>query len=185
MKKTIIFIISFAFLLTLSFVIINNNNCKESTDLKDFTTGSYKDFNGGKSAEIFFEDFCEMNNTSKMRFYYYDYGRRISLHKYYSIFDVDIKYSYEEYLIIKEKLLEHTEKQNPENNKLNDYVVASIIDNKENYKNNTACICYNDETCVIRYLFVYKLKNTSDINIRTIIPWNFGDGWTLDKWTME
>ena len=124
-------------------------------------------------------------NAEKTRFFYYDYGKRISLHKYYTIFDVDIKYSNEMYLTVKEELLKHTLKNDPEYNKLNDYVVSYIINSKENYTNNTACICYNDETCVIRYLFIYKLKPTTDTNVRTVIPWNFGDAWTLDEWAIQ
>lgn len=184
MKRKVLLIVCL-FLLALLFVIINNTNCKESNDLKDFTNNTYKNFNGGESAKAFFDEYCEIDNYEKVRFYYSDFGKRISLHKYYTVFDVDVKYSNEMYLAVKESLLRHTEKNDPDYNKLNDYVVSRIINNKEIYRNNTACICYNDEACVIRYLFICKLKSEEDTNIRAIIPWNFGEAWTLDEWAKQ
>lgn len=79
MKRKVLLIVCL-FLLALLFVIINNTNCKESNDLKDFTNNTYKNFNGGESAKAFFDEYCEIDNYEKVRFYYSDFGKRISLH---------------------------------------------------------------------------------------------------------
>lgn len=182
-KRNLLCIIFGFFAVALSLVIIvyNNNYYQIIRDEQYFIDGRYESLKYGSTAKEFFTQFIESDDNSDIKFLYKDLGKRISLHKYYTFYMVEIPYTAEEYQNEKIHLSKDLEDTDPKYCMLNDYLVRRVIINEELYTNNFACICFDDSSNTIRYIIFCHLKvNENSISkIRSIISWHIGKEWDI------
>lgn len=133
-------------------IFINNYTILETSDVKYYTSGKYKKVNGGKDASQFLPELKSLEDYSDIKFAYADGNRIISLHKYRTFFILDIKYSSKKYNLEKERLFESINLEN-KNYEMGNYKITIVNSDEKIFQDNYACICYNDSSCTIRYLF--------------------------------
>lgn len=128
--------------------------CVDSSE--SFLNGDYVSFNGGYSAQQFFEKYVDTAEYKNISFKYADSEKIIWLEEFYSTFVLDIQYKKEKYEVLKQELLLHT--NNPDQNKLSNYYEGFLltkIDSQEKlYTENYCGIYFNDEFHIVRYIFI-------------------------------
>lgn len=162
------------FLLLLSFIIITfflispfiyiniRNSTYKRTDSKyDFLNSNYVQYNGGKEAQIFFEEFADVEENKGISFKYRDKDKAITLKSAtHTVFALDIKYSSKNYYHHKNNVWKDTDMPNI-NEKMNYYdsfLLTTVMLDKDVYNDNYCGIFFDDNDYIIRYIFIYDVK---------------------------
>lgn len=184
-KRNLLCIIFGFFAVALSLVIIvyNNNYYQIIRDEQYFIDGRYESLKYGSTAKEFFTQFIESDDNSDIKFLYKDLGKRISLHKYYTFYMVDIRCAGDEYQAEKERLSEYIEAGNNEYDMLDNYLINRVVIDDPLYQENYACICFNDTSNTIRYIIFCGLKvdERSTAMIQSVISWHVGKEWDIEN----
>ena len=169
-------------LLLITFVFLRSAYPKQNRNVDNYITGNYQNYNKGEVASKFFPNYQELNNYENIKFLYKDLGKRISLHKYYTFFMLDITYKNDEYQAEKNRLSKYIEVGDSEYDMLDDYLINRVVIDDPLYQNNFACICFNDASNTIRYIIFCGLKvnDKSKAMIQSVISWHVGKEWNTD-----
>lgn len=170
-------------LLFVAFILFRNTHPKQSRDIESYISGNYQNYNKGKTASKFFPNYQNLGNYEEIRFLFKDLGKKISLHKYYTFYMLDIRYADAEYQAEKKRLSEYIEAGNNEYDMLDNYLINRVVIDDPLYQENYACICFNDTSNTIRYIIFCGLKvdERSTAMIQSVISWHVGKEWDIEN----
>ena len=123
--------------------------------------GNYIKYNGRKGAGSFFESFARSGVGNNISFKYRDNDARLTLKSAsHTVFVLDVEYEPEAYLSQKEHISNSTDTPDEDNSKsyYGSFLLASVILDDSLYKDNYCCIAFDDERCIIRYMFFYNTE---------------------------
>ncbi len=183
------------FLLLLSFIIITlflfspfvyiniRNSTYKKTDSKDdFLNNNYVQYNGGREAQIFFEEFADVEGNEDISFKYRDKDKAITLKSAtHTFFVLDVKYSSENYYHHKNNVWKDTDMPNinEKKNYYNSFLLTTVMLDKDFYNDNYCGIFFNDNDYIIRYIFIYDVKrdDVKEDGIKGIIRSSISLDW--------
>lgn len=168
MEKRTLFLLLLSFIIITFFLIspfiyinIRNSTYKRTDSKDDFLNNNYVQYNGGKEARIFFEEFADVEGNKVISFKYRDKDKAITLKSAtHTVFALDIKYSSENYYHHKNNIWKDTDMPNINEimNYYNSFLLTTVMLDKDVYKNNYCGIFFNDNDYIIRYIFFYDVK---------------------------
>ena len=192
MEKRTLFLLLISFIIITIFLFspfiyinIRNSTYKKTDSKDDFLNNNYVQFNGGKEAQIFFEEFADVEGNKDISFKYRDKDKAITLKSTtHTFFVLDIKYNSEDYYYHKNNIWEDTDMPNI-NEKMNYYdsfLLTTVMLDKDVYKNNYCGIFFNDNDYIIRYIFFYNVKRdeVKEVGIRGVICSNVLLDWGIE-----
>ena len=192
MEKRTLFLLLISFIIITIFLFspfiyinIRNSTYKKTDSKDDFLNNNYVQFNGGKEAQIFFEEFADVEGNKDISFKYQDKDKAITLKSAtHTFFVLDIKYNSEDYYYHKNNIWEDTDMPNI-NEKMNFYdsfLLTTVMLDKDVYKNNYCGIFFNDNDYIIRYIFFYNVKRdeVKEVGIRGVIRSNVLLDWGIE-----
>ena len=184
--------------LPLVFCDSNNSNDEitETHDIKDFLDKTYLEYNGGKDAEVFFNEFAYINNYKDIAFHYKDGEKGNYLNNEYyqhTVFVLDVYYPRDIFLEVSDKILLELVGQKAED-------IFLLYDGKQAvafsgykveksdsvYKENIAAVLFDPRYNTIRYAFlcnnvgsVYKLQEVT-IHVLNVSLNSTEKDWVFD-----
>ena len=103
-------IITLFLLLPFIYVNIKNSIYKTTDSIDDFLNNNYIQYNGGKEAQVFFEEFADFNKNEVVSFKYRNNEKAITLKPAtHTIFVLDIKPNSENYYSFKDNVWKDTD----------------------------------------------------------------------------
>ena len=140
--------------------IAQKNTDFQKTDSEDeYLNRNYVSYNGGKEAERFFENFVKLDSFNNISFKYRDNDAKFTLRSAsHTVFALDVEYKAEDYLSHKYNIWENTNMPDENNSKnyYGSFLITSVMLDGGTYTDNYCCIGFDDEHCIIRYLFFYN-----------------------------
>lgn len=134
---------------------------QKTDSIEEYLNGNYIKYNGGKEAGSFFESFARSGVGNNISFKYRDNDARLTLKSAsHMVFVLDVEYEPEAYLSQKEHISNSTDTPDEDNSKsyYGSFLLASVILDDSLYKDNYCCIGFDDERCIIRYMFFYNTE---------------------------
>lgn len=196
MKKKFIWFISIvvSLLLVFSFPTIWNSCIKETHDANDFLSGNYVDYNGGKSAKQFFDEYANLEKYKDIDFHYCDGDRKITFSFAYTktMFALDVWYDEDIFFEVIDTILKDTDSTTLYNSNYtcNGFGDSYIITREDDlYIDNYAAFFVDVTHHTIRFFFLYNVPHKpmeiTDLRMYTDftmdIPWNTNEkNWIFD-----
>lgn len=137
------------------------------TNINLYISEEYKKYDGGKEAGELFPAYDELSNYSDIKFSYENNANFVYYGKLPDFFALDVQYDEDTY----NKELEKAENNNISTRDIGQY--SMFIE--EMCENGTKCICFNEVTHTIRYMYIHNYKLETSAN--TIIYRNSGLDW--------
>ena len=156
-----IIIIMAAFVSPFVYLSHRYSDFQKTDSLEEYLNGNYIKYNGGKEAGSFFESFARSGVGNNISFKYRDNDARLTLKSAsHTVFVLDVEYEPEAYLSQKEHISNSTDTPDKDNSKsyYGSFLLASVILDDSLYKDNYCCIGFDDEGCIIRYMFFYNTE---------------------------
>ena len=156
-----IIIIIAAFVSPFVYLSHRYSDFQKTDSLEEYLNGNYIKYNGGKEAGSFFESFAKSGVGNNIAFKYRDNDARLTLKSAsHTVFVLDVEYEPEAYLSQKEHISNSTDTPDKDNSKsyYGSFLLASVILDDSLYKDNYCCIGFDDEGCIIRYMFFYNTE---------------------------
>lgn len=156
-----IIIIIAAFVSPLVYLSHRYSDFQKTDSIEEYLNGNYIKYNGGKEAHSFFENFVKPDVGNSILFKYRDNDARLTLKSAsHTVFVLDVEYEPEAYLSQKEHISNSTDTPDKDNSKsyYGSFLLASVILDDSLYKDNYCCIGFDDERCIIRYMFFYNTE---------------------------
>lgn len=142
---------------------IKNSTFQRTDSIEEYLNSNYVSYNGGKEAQDFFESFVISDVGDCVLFKYRDNDAKFTLRSAsHTVFVLDVAYESEYYYSHKDYILSSTNR--PDENNIKNYygsfLITSIILDDNLYKNNYCCIGFDNERCIIRYMFFYDTNRS-------------------------
>lgn len=156
-----IIIIMAAFVSPFVYLSRRYSDFQKTDSIEEYLNGNYIKYNGGKEAGSFFESFARSGVGNNISFKYRDNDARLTLKSAsHTVFVLDVEYEPEAYLSQKEHISNSTDTPDKDNSKsyYGSFLLASVILDDSLYKDNYCCIGFDDEGCIIRYMFFYNTE---------------------------
>ncbi len=156
-----IIIIIAAFVSPFVYLSHRYSDFQKTDSIEEYLNGNYIKYNGGKEAGSFFESFARSGVGNNISFKYRDNDARLTLKSAsHTVFVLDVEYEPEAYLSQKEHISNSTDTPDKDNSKsyYGSFLLASVILDDSLYKDNYCCIGFDDEGCIIRYMFFYNTE---------------------------
>ena len=134
---------------------------QKTDSIEEYLNGNYIKYNGGKEAGSFFESFARSGVGNNISFKYRDNDARLTLKSAsHTVFALDVEYEPKAYLSQKEHISNSTDTPDKDNSKsyYGSFLLSSVILDDSLYKDNYCCIGFDDERCIIRYMFFYNTE---------------------------
>ena len=183
--------------------LISLFQCKDSEiiethDVASFLEKTYLEYNGGKDAQIFFDEFAYTDNYIDIGFHYKDGEKgNYLMDEYYkhTIFALDIYYDRETFLQVSNNILLQIAGKTAEQafdlydgKQMVEFSGYKVEREDSVYKENSAAVLFDPRYNTIRYAFLYNdTRNVYDIMVATIyvlnVKTNYPDderGWVFD-----
>ena len=156
-----IIIIIAAFVSPFVYLSHRYSDFQKTDSIEEYLNGNYIKYNGGKESGSFFESFARSGVGNNISFKYRDNDARLTLKSAsHTVFVLDVEYEPEAYLSQKEHISNSTDTPDKDNSKsyYGSFLLASVILDDSLYKDNYCCIGFDDEGCIIRYMFFYNTE---------------------------
>ena len=142
---------------------IKNSTFQRTDSIEEYLNSNYISYNGGKEAQEFFETFVISDIGNCVLFKYRDNDAKFTLRSAsHTVFVLDVAYESEYYSSHKEYILDSTNRPDENNSKnyYGSFLLTSIILDDNLYENNYCCIGFDNESCLIRYMFFYDTNRS-------------------------
>lgn len=156
-----IIIIIAAFISPFVYLSHRYSDFQKTDSIEEYLNDNYIKYNGGKEAGSFFESFAKSGIGNNILFKYRDNDARLTLKSAsHTVFVLDVEYEPEAYLSQKEHISNSTDTPDKDNSKsyYGSFLLASVILDDSLYKDNYCCIGFDNERCIIRYMFFYNTE---------------------------
>ena len=142
----------------------------------------YVQYNGGKEAQLFFEEFADVGQSQDISFTYRDKDKAITLKSAaHTVFALDIQYSPENYYQHKNHIWKDTDMPDAKEktNYYDSFLLTTVMTDKDVYKDNTCGIFFNDNDSIIRYVFIYDVSrdDAKEDGIKAILRSSVSLNW--------
>lgn len=142
-------------------IFMYNINIEKSDCVDDLFSKNYVSYNGGEDAQLFFEEYLNLEGYKDVKFHYMDGEKIIALYNFFTVFVVDVYYENEQFFELSNTLIQHNEGVSAEAY-FNEYdglhkIAFSGFKIKKSdtiYQNNTAAIMFDPRYYTIRYAFL-------------------------------
>ncbi|MBE6531811.1 MAG: hypothetical protein E7679_06995 [Ruminococcaceae bacterium] len=150
------------------------------TNTKVYLTQKYVKYNYGKDAEVFFNDYAYTENYKDIAFHYCDAEKIISLYNTWTVFVLDVYYDKAEFDNVLDKLTFKINRNEPDST-TGGFLVYSVKDEDDVYKNNSAFVLIDSERNTVRYVLVCDHNDASPYKLYRYVDWTFNDiKWNHD-----
>lgn len=144
---------------------------REDHRVASYFNEQYSEYNGGASARAFFDEFANTEGYQDIAFHYIDAEKIISLHKYYTVFVLDVYYTSDDFSRLYHAIADHSAASGG----YGAFDIYMVDTNDEIYQNNNAYVMFDSQHNTIRYAFICHCPD--DVHPEIVLPWALDINW--------
>lgn len=147
---------------------------REDHCIDSYFTKKHLEYNGGASAEVFFDEFVDTEGYQDIAFHYIDAEKIISLHKYYTVFVLDVYYTTDGFSRVYNTILPDTNHRTASGG-LGAFDIYFIETDDDVYQNNNAYVMFDAQHNTVRYVFICHCSD--NVHPEIVLPWALDINW--------
>ncbi len=147
---------------------------REDHSVASYFNEQYSEYNGGASAKAFFDEFANTEGYQDIAFHYVDAEKIISLHKYYTVFVLDVYYTFDGFSRVHHTILPDADHRTASGG-LGAFDIYCIDTDDDVYRNNNAYVMFDAQHNTIRYVFICNCSD--NVHPETVLSWSLDIGW--------
>ena len=144
---------------------------REDHSVASYFNEQYSEYNGGASAKAFFDEFANTEGYQDIAFHYIDAEKIISLHKYYTVFVLDVYYTSDGFSRVYHAIAD----QRIASGGYGAFDIYFMDTDDEIYRNNNAYVMFDAQHNTIRYVFICNCSD--NVHPETVLSWSLDIGW--------
>ena len=147
---------------------------REDYCIDSYFTKKYLEYNGGASAEVFFDEFVDTEGYQDIAFHYIDAEKIISLHKYYTVFVLDVYYTSDGFSKVHNTILPDADHRTASGG-LGAFDIYFIETDDDVYRNNNAYVMFDAQHYTVRYVFICNCSD--NVHPEIVLSWSLDIDW--------